>query len=48
MTSSINFRVRPLTDDPSHDALTELDQARRDQIFYGDSMEKKQFVTNQE
>lgn len=41
LTSSINFKVRPLGEDTSKEALSELGQANRDQLFYGDSMEKK-------
>ena len=42
MTSSINFNVRPLREDTSKEAMSELDQAKRDFMFYGDSIEKKQ------
>ena len=41
MASSINFNVRPLREDTSKEAMSELDQARRDP-FYGDSIERKQ------
>ena len=47
MTSSINFNVRPLREETSKEALSELDQARRDQLFYGDSLEKKEFAKAQ-
>ena len=39
MASSINFNVRPLREDTSKEAMSELD--RRDP-FYGDSIERKQ------
>ena len=45
LTSSINFRVRPLSesrgDNTSKEALSELDQTKRDQYFFGNSLEKK-------
>ena len=53
MTSSINFRVRPLyaggkDDKSSKDTMVELDQAKRDTLFAGDSLERKHFKAEQE
>lgn len=52
MTSSINFRVRPLyggkDDKSSKETMVELDQAKRDTLFFGDSLERKKFKEDQE
>ena len=47
LTNSINFKVRPLGEDTSKEALSELGQKERDNMFYGDSIEKKEFEKNQ-
>ena len=49
LNASINFKVgvRPLHEDPSVDALTELDQTRRDHFFLGDSIVKKDLIKSQ-
>lgn len=50
LTASINFKVRPLydtRDTASKESLQEIDQAGRDALFYGDSMEKKNIKENQ-
>jgi len=47
LTASINFKVRPLYDSASKESLQEINQAGRDVLFYGDSMEKKSIKENQ-
>ena len=48
LQSSINFRVKPLyetrEENNSKDTLSEIDQVKRDQLFSGDSLEKKRLL----
>ena len=48
LSQSINFRVGPLSEIPSKEALSEMDPAKREQMFAGDSIEKKQIKESQE
>ena len=48
LSQSINFRVGPLSEIPSKEALSEMDQAKREQMFAGDSMIKKDIKASQE
>ena len=41
LTSSINFTVKPLGEDTSKEALSELDQVKRDGMFSGNSIETR-------
>ena len=42
MTQSINFRVGRIKEQASKETLSDIDQTKRDTLFFGDSIEKKE------